>query len=264
MAENSREWTEETLRVDQTDLAVIKGGSGRPLLVLHEELGHPGWLKWHAALARNHTLMIPIHPGFGATAAPEWIRSIRDMAGLYSILVRQQKLAPVDVIGFSLGGWIAAEMAAANPDQFRRMILVAPAGIRPSEGQIQDVFQLMAPDQLRASVLDPDNTPEFANLYGGMGPEQFEMWEDARAQTARLAWQPYLHNPSLGHLLEAADNLPTLIVWGRQDTVVPLNAGEIYQRSIRDSKLVVLEQCGHRPEIEKSAEFINEAQSFLA
>lgn len=263
MAENSQEWHEETLRVDDTDLLVVKGGTGKPLLILHEELGHPGWLKWHAALARNRTLIIPLHPGFGRTAAPEWIRNIRDMAGLYSILVRQQKLAPVDVIGFSLGGWVAAEMAAANPDQFRRMILVAPAGIRPTEGDIQDIFQMMAPDQLRASVLDHENTPEFTSLYGGIGPEQFELWEEARAQTARLAWQPYLHNPSLGHLLGTVDTLPTLLVWGRQDKVVPLNAGQIYQKSIKDSKLTVFDHCGHRPEIEKSADFIREAQSFL-
>jgi pimeloyl-ACP methyl ester carboxylesterase len=264
MAESSQEWREETLRVGETDLHVIKGGSGRPLLILHDEMGHPGWLKWNQALARDHTLIVPLHPGYGRTPAPDWIRSIRDLAGLYSILIRQQKLAPVDVIGFSLGGWIAAEMAAGNPDQFRRMILVAPAGIRPTQGEIRDIFQMMAPDQLRSSVLDCENTLEFNSLFGGIGPEQFELWEDARAQTARLAWQPYLHNPSLGHLLEVVDTLPTLLVWGRQDSIVPLNAGEIYQRSIRNSRLLVFDQCGHRPEIEKSADFIREVQTFLA
>jgi len=263
MAQNAQEWREETLRVGQTDLLVVKGGSGKPLLVLHDELGHPGWLKWHAALARSRTLIIPLHPGYGKTPAPDWIRSIRDVAGLYSIMLRQQKLLPVDVIGFSLGGWIAAEMAAGNPDQFRRMVLVAPFGIRPVEGELQDIFQMMAPDQLRASVLDSEKTPEFTALFGGIGPEQFELWEDARAQTARLAWQPYMHNPSLNHLLEAVDTLPTLLVWGKQDRVVPLNAGQIYNKSIKDSKLLVFDQCGHRPEIEKSAEFIKEVQSFL-
>ncbi len=263
MAQNSQEWQEETLRVDQTDLQMVKGGSGRPLLVLHDEMGHPGWLKWHSTLARDRTLIIPLHPGFGRTIAPEWIRTIRDLAGLYSILVRQQKLAPLDVIGFSLGAWIAAEMAAGNPDQFRRMILVAPCGIKPEQGEIRDIFQMMAPDQLRNSVLDYENTPEFTSLFGGIGPEQFELWEDARAQTARLAWQPYLHNPSLPHLLEVVDT-PTLLIWGRQDAIVPLTAGEIYHRCIRGSRLVVFEQCGHRPEIEKLADFLRETQNFLA
>jgi hypothetical protein len=88
MAESSQEWHEETLRVHDTDLLVVKGGTGKPLLILHDELGHPGWLKWHAALARNRTLIIPLHPGFGRSPAPDWIRNIRDMAGLYSVLVR--------------------------------------------------------------------------------------------------------------------------------------------------------------------------------
>jgi hypothetical protein len=68
MAEQSRAWRQELVNVDGTDLSVVKGDSGRPLLILHEELGHPGWLKWHTALARDHTLIIPLHPGFGVTS----------------------------------------------------------------------------------------------------------------------------------------------------------------------------------------------------
>ena len=79
-------------------------------------------------------------------------------------------------------------------------------------------------------MLDPEHTPEFDNLYGGIGPAAFELWEDARAETARLAWVPYLHNPSLPHLLGVIDKLPTLLVWGRQDKVSPLSAGEAYIR----------------------------------
>ena len=62
MAGNAQEWREETVRVAGTDLTLIQGGTGKPLLVLHEELGHPGWLRWHAALAQNRTLLIPLHP----------------------------------------------------------------------------------------------------------------------------------------------------------------------------------------------------------
>jgi hypothetical protein len=108
MANESTEWREETARVDGANLIVVKGGSGRPLLVLHEELGHPGWLKWHAALARRRTLLIPHHPGYGRTERVDWILNIRDLAGFYGRYLKDNRLAPVDVIGFSLGGWIAA------------------------------------------------------------------------------------------------------------------------------------------------------------
>src|SRR6516225_11857143 len=110
MADDGREWRQETVRVGETDLMLVKGGKGKPLLILHEELGYPGWMKWNSSLARERTLMIPMHPGFGATAPPEWIRSARDLAGFYSLFVREQKLAPLDVIGFCFGGWVAAEM----------------------------------------------------------------------------------------------------------------------------------------------------------
>jgi pimeloyl-ACP methyl ester carboxylesterase len=265
MAEKAQ-WRQETINVDGTDLAVIKGGTGRPLLVLHEEMGNPGWLKWHTEMARDHSLIIPLHPGFGVTPRTEWIWNIRDLAGFYARFIREQKLDPVDVIGFSLGGWVAAEMAAHNQGQFKRMVLVGPVGIRPPEGkgEILDIFQLMAPAELAASVLDPDKTPEFDQLYGGIGPAAFELWEECRAETARLAWVPYLHNPSLPHLLGVIDKLPTLLIWGREDQVSPVSAGEVYQKSIAGSKLVVFDNCGHRPEIEKNAEFLREVKGFLS
>jgi pimeloyl-ACP methyl ester carboxylesterase len=265
MAGNSQEWTEETVRVAGTDLVFIKGGSGRPLLVLHEELGHPGWLRWHSVMAQSRTLYIPLHPGFGCSPRVEWIRSIRDLAGFYACVLRERDLSPADVIGFSLGGWIAAEIAASCAHQFRRMVLVAPVGVRPPQGDIIDMFLVTARAYLDASVHDPANTPEFATLYGGTPtPEQFEAWEDARAEVARLAWQPYMYNPSLGPLLEGVKDLPTFVLWGRQDKVVPLSAGEVYKKSIAGSELVVFEGCGHRPEIEKPQEFIDRVQNFLA
>jgi pimeloyl-ACP methyl ester carboxylesterase len=258
-------WVEEVIRVAGTDLTCIKGGCGRPLLVLHEELGHPGWLRWHTRLSRQRMLYIPLHPGFGTSPRLDWIMTMRDLACFYSRVLRELALAPIDVIGFSFGGWLAAEMAANCAEQFRRMILVAPAGIRPPAGEIMDMFRVTARTYLNASVYDRVHTPEFASLYGGRpGSEQFELWEDARAETARLGWQPYLHNPSLGHLLEGVGNLPTLLIWGRQDVVVPLSAGQAYQQAITGSKLVLLEACGHRPEIEQTAEFIRAVEDFLA
>jgi pimeloyl-ACP methyl ester carboxylesterase len=256
-------WHEETVQVDDVELIVVKGGSGKPLLILHEELGWPGWLKWNAALAQKRTLLIPQHPGFSHTPRSEWISNIRDMAGLYARYLANQNLAPIDAIGFSLGGWIAAEMAACNPAQFNKLVMVAPMGIRPTEGAILDFFQLMAPKHLLATVNDPDATPEFDELYGGQGATQFEHWEEARAQTARLAWTPFMHNPSLPHLLGIAAKLPTLLIWGRQDQVVPLTAANEFKRVISSAQLAVFENCGHRPEVEKTADFLREVQAFL-
>jgi pimeloyl-ACP methyl ester carboxylesterase len=260
------DWTEEVTQVAGTNLAIIKGGTGKPLLVLHEELGHPGWLSWHAALAKDHTLLIPVQPGLGKSTKIDWIRNIHDLALFYSWVLRDLNLAPIDAIGFSTGGWIAAEMATINPRQFGKLVLVAPAGIKPPQGEIADIFSITAHTALRLSVHNQD-VPEFAKLYGGeRTPEQFEAFEDARTENARLTWEPIMNNPALAHFLESVKGLPVQLVWGREDAIVPVSAAEAYRQALRNTgaKVTIYDQCGHRPEIEKPAEFVKLVREFLA
>ncbi len=262
--------TEEKVRVGETELVVLKRGQGKPLLYLHGELGFEGWCKWHEALAAKRTLIVPLHPGFGRSQAADWIMDMRDLAAFYSRFIREQKLAPVDVLGFSLGGWIAAEMAVANCGQLNKMILAGAAGLRPPQGEIMDMYTVTARKFLDRNVHDREGTVEFATIYGG-SPEltrqqagaQWEAWEDARAASARVAWKPYMFTQSMSHLLENVIGLPTLIVWGRQDQVVPLGAGQLYHEKIAGSKMVTFDQCGHMPAIEKPVEFVRAVEDFL-
>lgn len=280
-----REDSTETVKIGEHELQLLRRGDGPPLLVLHEELGFPGWMGWNAELARERTQLLPMHPGFGRTPYLEWIRSVRDLGGFYARWLREQRLAPIDVLGFSFGGWIAAEMAASDPSLFRRMVLVAPFGIKPTPGElilpfdtrlgippeqktspeaIVDMFAVPALEYLQLTVNDPRATAEYETLFGGAPtPEQFEAFEDARAEAARLGWQPYMNNPSLPHLLEGVTNLPTLLIWGDSDRIVPLRAAERYQRAIQGSKLAIIENCGHRPEIEQPQRFLTELRNFL-
>jgi pimeloyl-ACP methyl ester carboxylesterase len=261
------EWTEEITHVAGTDLAIIKGGTGKPLLILHEELGHPGWLSYHQALAKDRTLIIPIQPGFAKSPRVEIIRNFHELGLFYSWALRELDLAPIDVIGFSTGGWTAAEMAVANAKQFRKMVLVAPPGIKAPEGEIMDVFAVTIGTQLNATVYSADATPEFRKLYGGeRTPEQFEAFEDARTETARIAWDPILHNPSLPYFLQGVKGLPTQLIWGKNDAVVPVSACGAYQTALKNTevKAKVFDDCGHRPEIEKADEFLKVVRDFLA
>jgi pimeloyl-ACP methyl ester carboxylesterase len=208
-----------------------------------------------------------VQPGLGKSTKIEWIRNIHDLAMWYSWVLREMNLAPVDAIGFSTGGWTAAELATINSKQLHKMVLVAPAGIKPPEGEIMDTFSVTARTSLNASVYDADATPEFAKLYGGeRTPEQFEAFEDARTENARLTWEPIMNSPTLPHFLESVRGLPTQIVWGREDAIVPVSACEAYRRALKNSevKVTIFDHCGHRPEIEKSAEFIKLVREFLA
>jgi pimeloyl-ACP methyl ester carboxylesterase len=257
-------WTETTANIAGTKLVLVRGGSGRPLIMFHDELGYPGWMKWNEELAKERELIIPFQPGFGKTPKIDWVRNYRDLGGFYARVLREMNLDPVDVIGFSAGGFIAAEMAASDPKIFSRMVLVAPMGLKPDEGEIADIFPLTIRSYLRSTVADT-TTPEFGKIYGGeMTPEQFEAFEDARTETARIGWEPYLHNPSLGYLLEGVKKLPTLLVWGTRDRIVPRGCIKAYQKALAGAQVAEIPGVGHRPEIENSEEFVRSVKAFLA
>lgn len=259
------DWQQKTIQVAGTELSYLQSGKGRPLLVLHEELGNPGWFAWQRKLAEDYKLIVPLHPGFGVSPRIDWIRTIGDLANFYAQVLVAKGWVGADVIGFSLGGWIAAEMAAQNPDQFASMTLVAPLGIKPSHGMIRDIFDAPTEDYIAASVKDAAATPEFGSLFGGaMTPEQFERFQDATAESGRLAWQPYMNNPALRHRLALARDLPTLILWGEDDAIVPVSAAEAFRAAIRRAKLVLFKDCGHRPELEHTDKFVKKLKAHLS
>ncbi|MFZ5655172.1 MAG: alpha/beta fold hydrolase [Pseudomonadota bacterium] len=256
---------QKTVAVAGTELCYLKAGKGKPVLVLHEELGNPGWLAWQRELAETRKLILPLHPGFGVSPRVEWIRSVRDLANFYAQVLVEQDWVGADVIGFSFGGWIAAEMAAQNPGQFASLTLVAPLGIRPPQGVIRDLFEAPTEDYLAASVKDAAATAEFGQLFGGaVTPEQFERFQDATAEAARLAWQPYMNDPSLHYRLGLVRDLPTLIVWGEDDAIVPVSAAGLYRDAIRDARLALFDNCGHRPELEQPARFLKKLRNHLS
>ena len=118
---------------------------------------------------------------------------------------------------------------------------------------------------VKSSFLNPESTPEFATICPEEPtPEQAEYWEVAREQACRLSWRPYMHYPALPNLLSRLKNLPTQIIWGREDPIVPLSAGQLYNDSIPGSQLAVIDNAGHRPEIEQTDEFVRIVQEFLS
>lgn len=253
-----------SIKAAKAEIVAVQGGTGKQVLILHDELGYPGWMTWNDRLSERRTLIIPQQPGFGQTPRIDWIMDYRDLAGFYSQVTRELKADPIDVIGFSAGGFIAAEMAAADPHIFRKMVLVAPLGIKPRDGEIMDFFELTIRRHLRATVADPEGTPEFAKIYGGeMTPAQFEAFEDARAETARLGWEPYMHNPSLPHLLYGVKT-PTLLIWGTRDQVAPHGCVDGYRDALENARIATIEGAGHRPEIERETEFTKLVSEFLA
>jgi len=254
-------WQPRDIAIDDAKIVLLEAGEGRPLLILHDELGPPEWQSWHADLARHRRLIMPIAPGFRGDRF-KWMRNVTDLSRLYGRVLRQLALGPIDVAGFSFGGWVAAEMAVNDPAQFQRAAFVAPFGIKPSEGYITDMYILTTAEYLKMSVADVEATPEFAPLYTGAAPAVIESWEDGRIETAQLAWEPYMHNPALPWHLRGV-TLPSLIVWGDKDAILPRSAVDAYAQALHGARLEVLKGCGHRPEIERREDFVRLITRFM-
>ena len=256
-------WTEEKVAVAGAEMQILKGGSGDPLLILHDEMGQPGWRQVHEELAKNYTVYAPSLPGFGATDRLDWVMNVRDISTWTLWALEDMGLSNLNVVGFSLGGWIVAEMATQSPQMFRKMALAAPAGILPPTGEILDMFLIVSKEFITAGVLDTSVAEFQAICPDEPAPEQAEAWETAKEEACRLTWRPYMHDRSLPHRLGRLRNLPSMIVWGRNDEVIPASAGEVYNASIDGSRLVTIENCGHRSDVDRPTELVGHLREFF-
>jgi pimeloyl-ACP methyl ester carboxylesterase len=255
---------EETIDVGGTKVHTLVGGRGDPLLVLHGAGGNRGWRRWMAAVAERHTIYAPTHPGFGRSDAADWMEGVDDLARFYLWFLDVIGLRRVHLLGHSIGGWTAAEMATMHPGAIDRLVLVAPAGLKPEQGEILDIFYYPPAELLEHTVHDPAAIPEWAELFGGAPTaEELDIATRNREMAARLTWKPYMFNPRLARFLPRV-TAPALIVWGRQDRVVPAVCGEQYRRLLPNATLRVLEDCGHLPPIERPEDFAGLVTEFLA
>ena len=235
----------ETVPVGQTQLYVLKGGGGRPCLVLHGIEGHEGWLTFHEQLADSATVYAPSHPGYGRTQAPEWITSVPHQAVFYHWFLQEAGLGQVDLVGVGLGGWIAAEMAIMDSSRLRHLVLVDAAGIRPERSEILDVFILPWRQVIERGFRHGQRSPEYARIYENAPIQEFGgIREAGRTMSMRMCFKPFMHDPSLPGML-AKIRVPTLVVWGENDELVPIECGELYQRAIPGATLRTIADCGH-------------------
>ena len=257
------QFSEEFLEVGNAKIQLFKAGSGDPLLILHGAGGNRGVLKYAQALADRFTVYLPTHPGFGKSERPAWIETIADLASFYTWLQEIHGLEGVRTIGFSMGGWLAAEIAATCRHAFSKLMLVDPVGIKPLTSEITDIF-IISPSQVAELTFhDPRQAPEYNQIYVETPPpEQTNIAERDREMAVRICWRPYMHDPRLPHLLQRV-SIPTSIVWGKQDRIVPLECAELYHQAIKGSDLKVIDNCGHSPQIEKPDEFVRIALDFL-
>jgi pimeloyl-ACP methyl ester carboxylesterase len=254
----------ETVQVGETAMHFLKGGNGRPAVFLHGVEGPEGWLAIHEALAANATVYAPAAPGFGETPRPEWAESISHLALLHLWFLQAVGLRSVDLIGAGVGGWIAAEMAVMCPDTLAHLVLVDAAGVRPREGEIADIFVMPWSQVINRSFHDAAVSSEYERVYAANPIQDFGGPREAgRSMAMRTCYRPYMHNPALLPMLARVD-VPSLIVWGDDDQIVPVECGRIYQGAIPGARLEIIEDCGHFAHFERPDELSKLIREFVA
>jgi pimeloyl-ACP methyl ester carboxylesterase len=253
---------EEMLDVRGVKIQMLKGGSGDPLLYLHSAGGEIVWLPFFEQLSQKYTVYLPAHPGFSKSEGLDRIDTMEDLVFHYTDLMDQLGLTQPYVAGLSLGGWLAAELATRYPHRMRKLALINAVGLRVPGAPIADLFAA-TPAELRNLVFhDPNSDLAKTFVPDAPSPEVLENTMKAREATARVGWNPYLCNPKLRDRLYRI-TVPTLIMWGDSDRLVPLAHGQAYHEGIAGSKLVLLEKCGHAPPFEKPEETVKVLAEFF-
>ena len=247
------------VEVDGCRTHLRRGGAGQPLVFLHGASGAPVIQPFMEKLAERFDVLVPEHPGYGLSDEPAWLENIHDMAYFYLDFFEKLHLEKAVVVGSSMGGWIAMEMAVRSTSRLQSLVLVSPAGIAAPGVQPADIFLLSPEDVVRNLFFDEKLAA--ARLAAPVTPESIDVGLKNRHTTARLAWEPRLHDPFLPKWLHRID-VPVKIIWGRQDKILPVGFVDFYKKNLPKAEFDIFENCGHLPHAEKADQFCDSVIRF--
>jgi pimeloyl-ACP methyl ester carboxylesterase len=265
-------FTEEYVDAPIGKIQLWRGGSGPTLVYFHSAGGentHPALEQ----LTESFEVLVPMFPGFAESEGIDGIDGVEDavfhLLDLWDLLGLQSP----PLLGLSLGGWLALELATRYPEKVGRMVLVNPVGICIPEQPINEMFG-RTPGELADMLFADQSYPIAAAMHqmdafaGDVGKETeiplevvLPMWK-ALGATAKLGWDPYLHNPKLRSRLRRI-TAPTLVVAGAQDGLVPPVYAETFAAEIPGARLEVIEGAAHWLPFEKPDELAALVTSFF-
>src|SRR5262245_35298396 len=239
------------LIVHGVQLEIVDRGQGRPILLLHEEDGLNLHVPFLSLLVGHGHVIAPSHPGFGHSPDSALIDTVDDLSYLYLDLLAKLNLRDVLVIGCSLGGWIAAEMAVKSTERIAKLILVAPVGIKVGDRETRDIPDIFALTPDEVTCLKYHDPTRAAVKVAALSNDELTVIARNREATALYVWEPYFHNPKLRHRLHRI-TVPTLLVWGAEDRFVAADYyGAAYRDAIPGARLETVAGAGHFPHIEQ-------------
>ena len=248
-------------KVRDISVRMMRRGSGPPLLFLHGANGLPVWLPMFELLSKEFEVIVPEHPGFGASDNPPWIRNIGDLAMYYLDFLDTLGPYRVHLVGLSLGGWTAAEVAVRNCSRLGSLSLLAPAGVRVKGIPMGDNFIWDAEEAVRN--LYHDQAVAERILATPMTEEQADLALTNRFAAAKFGWEPRWYNPALERWLHRI-GVATLVLWGQNDKLFPSEYAARWGERIAASRVEIIPDCGHGIAIEKPERAAKEIKRLIA
>ena len=263
------------LRAGPLELEVLRRGSreagGRLILLLHGINPVSPEAPFLDLLAEHGEIVAPSHPGFGKSPLPDDFDTMYDLVHLYREVLDAFPEKAV-VIGFSFGGWIAAEIAVGGHPKLDRLVLVDPVGIKlggRDERDIAHFFNTNPAELARGAWHDPARRPAGTYGLGWQAAIDDGMSDDDMVALARnwdalclYAWRPHMYNPQLRRWLRRIA-VPTLVLWGGSDRIVTPAYGRAYAALIPGACFEVIDAAGHHPESEQPRAFVDQIARFL-
>lgn len=253
----------ERLSVRGVELELLRRGSGRAVLALHGMQPINPEARFLDMLGRSAAVIAPSHPGFGGSPRPHDFDTVYDLVHLYLEMLEALPQDKITLMGFSFGGWLAAEVAAASCHRIERLILVDAFGIKISDREtpdILDVFNTHPDEVARRSWRDPER---FKPDFNTWDDDMLVRYARGRETLSLYGFQPYMYNPQLKRWLGRI-GVPTLVLWGASDGIVKPEYGEAYAGLIPGARFTLIANAGHHPEIEQPEQFAKLVSDFLA
>jgi pimeloyl-ACP methyl ester carboxylesterase len=250
-------WTEpDWVEVDGLRTAYRRKGAGQPLLFLHGAGQTRVWLPLYEQLSAGYDVIVAEHPGFGDTPLPDWLRRIDDLVLHYDAFLRALGIEDAHLVGHSLGGWIAAQLAIFYPQRFRSLTLITPIGLRVPEAPITDPFRL-GPEQALEVLLSGAPAEKYLEYFvqGDEIENTIQVYSESIA-FARLLWNPR-YDLTLDRRLGRIQ-IPTLVIGAQDDRLIPNVHTERWAELIPGAQRIVVagdadEPTGHVLHIQQPA-----------
>jgi pimeloyl-ACP methyl ester carboxylesterase len=247
--------------IGPVEVTYSERGAGHPFLLLHGGAGPLSVTAFADLFARSESARVitPTHPGFAGTARPELLANPRGLAALYVAFLDQLDLSDVTLIGNSVGGWIAAEMALLGSPRIARVVLVDAVGVDVPGHPVADFFSLTMDQVAALSYHDPI---AFRIDVAAMPPAQREAMAGNRAALATYAGTA-MTDATLQDRLQGV-HIPTLVLWGDADRIVDTEYGRAFAAAIPGARFQLLPETGHVPQIETPQQLLEAIRAFVA